>query len=333
MARSDQRSAPVWLLLLDCCPFPSLEYQRSATADSTDWHPFDDLDAEALFFEQYYSRHPTADCSVTDYLGGPEVCRSFQARMQVAGKCCRHAELTGTGSGNSELPESRSGLCSSLSSDTVGDSAHEPDLLVFTATGCESSETLTAVLHRFRSLQHTCSDSTQKPTLIITGFRGLSRNLPKQFAAPCSETEIHVPLWILSSNSRATRVQMLCGSSDLLPTISELLALPPEPKSAAVPQHDQTTPLQLAPLSLLSISQLHPESLQRMLTISGDGWIGLRTQQYFLVRPASTGSDEQELESCSLYQKPDDFWNVNNTISACEEIATAMLDAAAAGPS
>ena len=127
MARSDQRSAPVWLLLLDCCPFPSLEYQRSATADSTDWHPFDDLDAEALFFEQYYSRHPTADCSVTDYLGGPEVCRRFQARMQVAGKCCRHAELTGTGSGNSELPESRSGLCSSLSSDTVGDSVHEPD--------------------------------------------------------------------------------------------------------------------------------------------------------------------------------------------------------------
>ncbi len=331
MARSDQPPASVWLLLLDCCPFPAMENQGTATADRTDWHPFDDLDAEALFFEQYYSQHPTPECSVTEYLGGPEACRRFLARMQAAGKYCRHAKLAPTLTGPSEFTVSRSGLSDDLSSDTNENGASIADLLVITATGGESFETLTTVLQRVRSLHASCGESAQQPILIITGFKGLSRSLPQHFAAACCETEIRVPLWILPLNRRNARIQMLCGSNDLLPTISELLALPAEPEPPAPPQ-DPTAPLLLTPLSLLLISQLHPESLQRMLTISGDGWTGLRTQQYFLVRPDSCQSGEQDLENCSLYQKPDDFWNVNNSISACEEIARAMLETAIAPP-
>lgn len=111
MVPSDIPPAAVWLLLLDCCPFPSMEPHSSTSDHRTAGHPFDDLDAEALFFEQYYSQHPTPNCSVTEYLGGPAACRRFLARLQAAGKCCQHTEIDTTHTAHSELTGFRSGLC------------------------------------------------------------------------------------------------------------------------------------------------------------------------------------------------------------------------------
>ncbi|MEI7701614.1 MAG: hypothetical protein WCK86_17580, partial [Planctomycetia bacterium] len=67
----------------------------------------------------------------------------------------------------------------------------------------------------------------------------------------------------------------------------------------------------------------------RMLRLKGDGWTGLRTQQYLLVVNAPSEKEEFAAEEplLQLYLKPDDYWNVNNVIVSYGEIARLMLEA------
>lgn len=317
MAQPDTSNSAVWLVLLDCLPphFPDSSAASAATAataaDNPAWHPCDDLDAQGVCFEQYYSQNPTAHCSVADYLGGAEAFRIFLNRLQAAGKGCHYRTL-----------------------DAIQPSAttHESGLLVFTASGCDCPETLATALLQIRSLHAQHSEPQHRPALIITSIKGVSRPLPEHFDCPCTESEIRVPLWILANHLQAARIQMLCGSHDLLPTIADLLALPDHPEIPGTLPSQNTTQRPNTPRSLLQLSMLHPESLERILTIHGNCWTGLRTQHYFLVQTPASQLDTADSQNRRLFQKPDDYWNVNNCLSACEEIAEAMLLAVGHSP-
>jgi len=312
MAHTDTSHTAVWLLLLDCFPLPSPDSAVAPASDHPEWHPCDDLDAQAICFEQFYSQNLTSHCSVTDYLGGAEAFQVFLNRLQAAGKGFHHTTL-----------EAKQTTLTT----------HESGLLVLTASGCESAETLAAVLQQFQFLRAQHPKTLPPPALVITSLKGISRSLPKHFDCPCAESEIRVPLWILSDQLQSARIQLLCGSHDLLPTIADLLALPTDPESTeSLSASQNTAQAPNSPCSLIQLSRMHPDSMQRILTIHGNDWMGLRTQHYFLVQTSTSQTESPESQNCRLYQKPDDYWNVNNCLSACQEIADAMLLAAGHSP-
>ncbi|HCP12873.1 MAG TPA: hypothetical protein DIT89_11110 [Planctomycetaceae bacterium] len=331
MAPSETPPAPVWLLILDSCPLPSTEPPATQADQPLHWHPFDDLDCQSLCFEQYYSQNPAPETNLADYLGGPAACSEFQTRLSNAAKSCQHISLRFPADCGTKLPHGQPWLTPSPTTalPSTEQNSTPPDLLILSANGCESFETLTEILKWILQQRTHCTVAGCPPTLIVTALQGVAVKVPQHFTAACSEALIHVPLWILSRGIHSARLQTLCGSHDLLPTIAQLLSLPPLQNDHCPAPDDVTPPALLqTPVSLLCVRELHPEINPRLLTIAGGEWVGLRTQHYFLVHPVNLPNNDDVLQTCSLYQKPDDFWNVNNSIVACEEIARAMLAAA-----
>ena len=186
--------------------------------------------------------------------------------------------------------------------------------------------------------QHESSTGT-RPVLIVSALRGLHQQIQTPFTTMGDESLVHVPLWIDDGSGHACRLQRLAGSFDMLPTISHYLT---------GRDHDQQKPLASAgqasvgladlnckPTCLSHLSQSFEFPTDRLLKLTADTWTGLRTQQYLLIHSQAT-PDLQTAESDDdspgfvpaktrgLYLKPDDLWNVQNSIVAYEAIANEM---------
>jgi hypothetical protein len=66
----------------------------------------------------------------------------------------------------------------------------------------------------------------------------------------------------------------------------------------------------------------------RLLRLVGDGWSALRSQQYLLVSAEKQDQDSEAMDSGldrrRLYLKPDDVWNVHDSIVTYEAVADEM---------
>ena len=69
------------------------------------------------------------------------------------------------------------------------------------------------------------------------------------------------------------------------------------------------------------------DMMDRAMTIIGEGWTALRSQQYLLVRRMTEANEDDAVEPelfRQMFLKPDDAWNVNDVIGPYEAIADEM---------
>ncbi|MGV2332910.1 MAG UNVERIFIED_CONTAM: hypothetical protein LVR18_01830 [Planctomycetaceae bacterium] len=102
-------------------------------------------------------------------------------------------------------------------------------------------------LSRLKTLAETVYGTSESPVWLVTGLRGVSRQLQQPFESGADESLMHVPVWWREPSSAGTRLQSLCGSFDLLPTLAELLTTDGAASTAVAPE-----PLADGRLSLLS---------------------------------------------------------------------------------
>lgn len=324
---------PLWLLLFD--PLPAIT-EASPAADHT---AFDQLEASGIVFEQYLIQDVRASSSLEDYLGGAEAIQRWANLTQLSSESLIWLQICPPSDA-----EIDSGLITApaltalvnnrvlrLSPDQLAQpdseltsALHHARLVLITATICDAAAPLQAasqVLAQLQTLADRLFSPLSAPQWLVTGFRGQSKTIEPPLESGADEPLFHVPLWCSSPESAGTRLQWLCGSFDLLPTIAELLR--PEFSTLVA----DSPPAPQAPLSLLTVQRQHPENAARLLRILHDQWTGLRTSQYFLVQPALGDEPEHgpsEPPPQKLYLKPEDYWNINNCIVAFAEIAEQM---------
>ena len=183
------------------------------------------------------------------------------------------------------------------------------------------------------------SSTGSRPILIVSALRGLPVQIHEPFNTMGDESVVHVPLWIDDGTGQACRLQQLAGSFDLLPTISHYLTGRSPEEQSPTPSTGQASvalsKLNCKPTSLIHFLRSSEFPPDRLLKLTADAWTGLRTQQYLLIHAESAANpDSPDAENETpdfvpartrgLYLKPDDLWNVQNSIVAYEAIADEM---------
>lgn len=334
---------------------------EAATLRQAAYTSFDDLDISSSFFEQYLIQDARSGANVAEILGGEEALAHFQQLLRqngrlIASVVCRVTDeetnavvetLPLWASDASVIqvsPKSSSEKQFSLSEQLATvPRLREADLVWFdvqdrfaTDELALSASVLGEILELRRSIS---SEPAEQPILIVSSLRGSSRTITLPFVDGCDESLIHVPLWIDEGNGHARRLQRLAGSFDLLPTLAEYLTGGAvnerlENSSELATSFDKkvgsndTFSLVIGPKSLRPLLTGIDDAGDRLLSLVGDGWTALRSQQYMLVlaevHDHESGTISSGLEQRRLYLKPDDFWNVNDSIVAYEEIADEM---------
>ncbi len=340
---TSRQQRPVWLVLFDRLP--------GVTSDSGALEPsaFDQLEASGIVFEQYIVQDLRSAATLDDYLGGAEAignwCRDacLPERSVVWLKVISEEQPAVGVFSASELVASTQASILALSRGELLQPSSEAVAVIQSAALVIVSVSLppaaaTAIeaadlLSQLQSLSAGLSASRGcvEPIWLVTGFRGFPRPLEPPLECGADESQMHVPLWVTAKESAGTRLQLLCGSFDLLPTLSELLT-----HRSPAPCRTASTD---APLNLLAGEFQRFDSTPRLLKLHHDNWYGLRTSLYFLVQPTNAaaepnlpGESSQHFEPDEppeprLYLKPDDYWNINNSIVAFREIAEQMAAA------
>lgn len=331
---------PVWLVLFDPLPVDTIESIDSLPS------AFDQLDVLGIAFEQFLVQDLRDAATLDDYLGGVETIRNWcrDARVpersviwlqagsdvQPSGGVFSAPELVASAQARTLQISSAEFLQPPTETAAALASAALVIVSVRLAAATASAAACAELLAGLKSLASTLFTGPQQlqPFWLVTGFRGLPRPLEPPLECGADESSLHVPLWVTAESSAGTRLQVLCGSFDLLPTIGELLSpgyLPPA----------HTAPPE-APRNLLAEEIQRFDSSPRLLRLQHDHWCGLRTSQYFLVQPIhseakphSNSDSSQHIEfeeppEPRLYLKPDDYWNISNSIVAFREIADQM---------
>jgi len=334
-----------------------------ATIPERVYTSFDDLDIASSFFEQYLIQDARSGVKAVEILGGDEAVESFQQLLRqngrlIASVVCRAAgretiavadesPLWGSESGTTTIQVS---LKSSLEEEsrlseqliTVPE-VLEADLVWFDVQDrCSTEEQVSSasIVGEILELRRSVSpDPAEQPILIVSSLHGSSRTVVPPFIGGCEESLIHVPLWIDEGNGHARRLQKLAGSFDLLPTLAEYLTggsvEEPSGKSTDLEAPSDTDAesqdafsLAVGPKSLRPLLTGIDCEGDRLLRLVGDGWTALRSQQYLLVSAAVHDHDSETISSGQeqrrLYLKPDDFWNVNDSIVTYEAVADEM---------
>ena len=125
---------------------------------------------------------------------------------------------------------------------------------------------------------------------------------------------VHVPLMVKAGG--IGRSQALVEPSDLWATLLEWFSITPQPASPTAK-------------SLLPIVRDEISILRQRLGIRGEsGERALRIPGWYLrFRESET---RETGETCQLFAKPDDLWEVNNVADRCQEIVEAMRQELAA---
>ncbi len=328
----DPGRAPVWLVLFD--PLPVIQSDNPSAA-------FETLEIQSLVFEQYLIQDLRESATLDDYLGGAAAVTHWAQTLSLspgAAVWLQLGQMQATAF-TAALQPTVFSLSPDLSDAAPGllmaSLAKAPLVLVTVRLEAEpdlETETVRAaddVLSHLKRLAETVSGNSTMPVWLVTGYRGVSRQPQKPFESGADESLLHVPLWWKEASSAGTRLQSLCGSFDLLPTLAELLRSDGGTSTAA-----ETEPSPDRPLSLLSPQLQGTEGAARLLRIRHDAWLGLRTSQYFLLQPPELAADSadgkaddtDESAGRRLYLKPDDYWNVNDCIVSYGEIAREMAD-------
>ncbi len=336
---------------------------EAATIRQAAWTSFDDLDIGSSFFEQYLIQDARSGAKVAEILGGEEALARFQQILRqndrlIASVVCRAIDKeTNVVVETSPLWASESDAFAiqvSLKSSSEKQFSlseqlmtvprfREADLVWFDVQGRSSTDeqaSSATILGELLELRRSVSpDPAEQPILIVSSLRGSPRTVAPPFVGGCEESMIHVPLWIDEGGGHARRLQRLAGSFDLLPTLAEYLTGGSAEEPSGMPT-DLETPSDTKAESQDAFSlAVGPKSLRpsltgfdcggdRLLRLVGDGWTALRSQQYLLVSAEVNDHDLETissgLEQRRLYLKPDDFWNVNNSIVTYEAVADEM---------
>ena len=336
---------------------------EAATIPQTACSSFDDLDIGSAFFEQYLIQDACRGVNAAEIFGGEEALVQFQQLLQQNGRliasvvCGAINQKTNAVVETSPLwasefgafainvsPKSSSEKQFSLSEQLMTvPRFREADLVWFDVRDGSSTDEpgrAASILGEILELRRSVSpDPAEQPFLIVSSLRGSSRTVAPPFVSGCDESLIHVPLWIDEGNGHARRLQKLAGSFDLLPTLAEYLTDEPAEESFGKPSDPEapgdteaesrdTFSLAVGPKSLRPLLTGRDSEGDRLLRLVGDGWTALRSQQYLLVSTEVHDHDSEAirsgLEQRRLYLKPDDFWNVNNSIVTYEAVADEM---------
>jgi hypothetical protein len=335
----------------------------AATIRQAAYTSFDDLDIGSSFFEQYLIQDARSGVNAAKILGGEKALVNFQQQLRqngrlIASVVCRAADyaknaaadvspLWGSESGATTIQVS---LKSSLDKENrlleqliAVPEVLEADLVWFDVQDrCSTEEQVPSALIVGDILELRRSvfpNPAEQPILIVSSLRGSARTVATPFVGGCDESLIHVPLWIDEGNGHARRLQRLAGSFDLLPTLAEYLTAEPaeelfgkpsgpEAPSVIEAESQDTFSLAVGPKSLRPLLTGRDFEGDRLLRLVGDCWTALRSQQYLLVSAEVHDHDSETissgLEQRRLYLKPDDFWNVNDSIVTYEAVADEM---------
>ncbi len=324
---------------------------------------FDDLDMRSAFFEQYLIQDARSGATTADVLGGEETVRTFQQLLTqhgflmvniVLGKTDPWADidadpplLKGFEHGANTIHislKSPSEQGELLSERMVADSRlRDADLLwidVRNGSSKQDSSWSELIAGEIAKLRHRFfGDLAEHPILIVSSLRGPARTVAPPFIGGCEESLIHVPLWIDDGKGHARRLQKLAGSFDLLPTLADYLKGEPVGESSRVPtdapvsgdkdaESKDAATLAVGPQSLRPMLKEFDYESDRLLRLIGDGWSALRSQQYLLVSAEMQDQNAQTmdlgLDRRRLYLKPDDVWNVHDSIVTYEAVADEM---------
>jgi hypothetical protein len=336
--------------------------KAEVTAQKT-FTAFDDLDMRSAFFEQYLIQDARSGITTADVLGGEETLRTFLQLLKqhgfriasiVLGKVDPGADidsdsalLKGCEPGAASIqislnsPAEEGGL---LSERVVADSRiRDANLLWIEVRNGRSnqdsswSELIAGEIEKLR--QRFFGEPADYPILIVSSLRGPARTVRPPFIGGCEESLIHVPLWIDDGKGHTRRLQKLAGSFDLLPTLTDYLMGEPQDEHMRAPtgaplagdedaESKDAVSLATGPQSLRPmLRDFHGES-DRLLRLVGDGWSALRSQQYLLVSAEKQDQDSEAMDSGldrrRLYLKPDDVWNVHDSIVTYEAVADEM---------
>lgn len=181
--------------------------------------------------------------------------------------------------------------------------------------------------------------------LLVTGLRGAGRRVAPPFGSLFVEDEVRLPLWVDAGGGEFSRVTLVTGSQDVLPTLLDLVSRQEmscgEPAaqavaSAAGPVDDAAAeqagpvpavpqlPLPSAPRSLLEFCGAPGTACARTLWLRTDDAEALRSPDFLFVRcraPVATADELTGADAPSevpaaetryaVYRKPEDVWNVN----------------------
>lgn len=323
---------------------------------------FDNLDMSSAFFEQYLIQDARSGVTTADVLGGEEAWRHFQQLLKqrdcamvnvVLSKADEQAEVDSDpalkGFESSAVTihislKSQSEQGESLPEHLTDDSRIlDADLLwidVRNGSLKQDPAWLALISGKIMELRRRIvGDPAEQPILIVSSLRGSSRTVALPFIGGCEESLIHVPLWIDDGNGHARRLQKLAGSFDLLPTLVDYLIGEPEGERSRVPtdapvsgdkdtESKDTANLTVGPRSLRPMLRDFDIEGDRLLRLVGDAWSALRSQQYLLVSAEMQDQNSEAMDSGldrrRLYLKPDDVWNVHDSIVTYEAVANEM---------
>lgn len=332
-----------WLVLFDCLQMPSIKLQESITTEVVD-----QLEVRSVFFEQFLIQNSRTGTDLGDALGGRECCEAFLRQLTHDESTFRQLQIAVNSETDtapcidaSRLFPGQSPLQTLLLTSTSIDILSSEDrnrladtdvLLITIATPPHSADTLAPANHGLTLIQklaeHLFNDGG-KPTLLVTALRGTPCPAPPSLEFGIDEGLVRVPAWYRNPTMGAGRVQTICGSFDLLPSILgwiKTVSADPSATSAAAAAEQPSERCFRGTLQLFT-KLPGAEDSERMLRLQGDGWTALRTQQYLLVTHNNTGHDAYAPEEPrrQLYLKPDDYWNVNDVLVSYDEIASLML--------
>lgn len=195
------------------------------------------------------------------------------------------------------------------------------------------SQTLSGIVTQQRDLFEVTG---QECALIVTGWTGIPRGpISESGHQPFAFESMHrVPLWIDTGVGHPCRVQTLCGSHDILPTVRELLIGTPSGNSVhssesgtdlspAAPQASGSDSIPVrTPRSLFRLLANPGNPVDREILISGLDYDAVRTRNFLLVRKhrPTLIESQTDAENCGsqviseddirLYVKPEDYWNI-----------------------
>ena len=340
-----------------------LAVEKAEVTSQKAYTAFDDLDMRSAFFEQYLIQDARSGITTADVLGGEETMLTFQQLLTqhgflmvnlVLSKMDQWASidadpllLKGFEPGANTIHislKSPSEQGELLSERMVADSRiRDADLLwidVRNDSSKQDSSWSECIAGEIAKLRHRFfGDLAEQPILIVSSLRGPARTVAPPFIGGCEESLIHVPLWIDDGNGHARRLQKLAGSFDLLPTLADYLKDEPGSESSRGPtdvpvsgdkdaESKDAATLAVGPQSLRPMLKEFDYESDRLLRLVGDGWSALRSQQYLLVTAEMQDQNAKTmdlgLDRRRLYLKPDDVWNVHDSIVTYEAVANEM---------
>lgn len=335
-----------WLVLFDCLQMPSIKLQESITTDVVD-----QLEVKSVFFEQFLIQNSRTGTDLGDALGGRECCEAFLRQLTLHGRTFRQLQIAPDSENDiaPRIDESRlfpgqsplqtllltSTSIEALSPEDRNTLADTDVLLITIATQSHPADTAAmadhglSLIHKLAS--HLFHDG-EAPTLLVTALRGTPCPAPPSLQFGIDEGLVRVPAWYRNPTMGAGRVQTICGSYDLLPSIlGWIKTVGSDAAAASALAAEQPSDVCFRGTLPLFTELPGAEDSERMLRLQGDGWTALRTQQYLLVTHDNSGHDAYAPEDPlrQLYLKPDDYWNVNDVIVSYGEIASLMLQAEA----